>query len=130
MLTENDEVISTSTATQWFDQLMDDGAEGQQLEILEGPLPPNRFERVEYFDAERSQIIFDAAVDAGLVDAAGERLVEIAEIDDALDVFTDTYAEDLVYPKMVSSQLKAAWCLHRLNAAYKIETRDFFLDAL
>lgn len=130
VLAENDETIDNELAKRLFDGLISAGTEGEMHEIVEYALPSNRMERIEYFDAAQSQIIFDAAVDGGLVDGAGKRAFDIADLDPVLDGFKVDYIDEIIYANMVGGQLRAVWCTHRFNAAMKELTRDFFLSHL
>jgi len=130
VLTENDETVNNADAVNRYDALIKGGAQGEYHLIEEHPLPPERFERIEYFDAETSEAIFDAAVQIQLVDDEGVRTVDIGDVDDQLTFFSDEYVDVLIYPSLVRAQLRATWCMHRLNAALKIRQRDFFLSHL
>ncbi|HHO52253.1 MAG TPA: hypothetical protein ENK18_15600 [Deltaproteobacteria bacterium] len=95
---------------------------------LEIPLDPLRFARMPEFDQEQSAIMFDELVELGIVDPQGERLVDLANLEEVLANYQRASAYPA--PSLVVTQLRVVWATHRLSGAFAAEEATFLESLL
>ena len=88
-----------------------------------------RFLRIPGIDGTEAQEIFDALVDAGIWNAAGERIVTI---DEAVAMAANVDLPPSVNPQRaeIVNQCALVLAVHQMRADYKVPMADFFADFL
>jgi hypothetical protein len=92
-------------------------------------LTSSRFLRIPGIDSNESQQIVDALVDAGIWNAAGERIVTI---DEAVAMAGDVDLPPSVQPQAAAilDQCALVLAVHQMRADYKVSMADFFATHL
>jgi hypothetical protein len=96
----------------------------------EVPLDPRRFARLPAYGETQSQAIFDELVGMGLVDAAGDRTVDLAATtpDEVMDAYIRT--SQAPSPSLPPTQLRVVWATHRFSGEHAIEEATWLLDRI
>lgn len=92
------------------------------------PLQTTRFARMPYFTQDESREIFDDLVGMEIVDPAGERLVDIEDME---DVFVQMMAGlDNAFEGYVDEDLRVVWATHRFSSEHVDDESEWLLDRL
>lgn len=96
--------------------------------VAERPITPEVLLRHAEWDAKKADEMHQDLVDFGLVDAAGTRLVDPADIEQALAAYVD---QSLARGVAVSAErARVVWATHRYSALYTKDECEFALSAL
>jgi hypothetical protein len=128
LITEQDDIVDNDSIRLRHEELVADGIPTQFIESMEYPLDPLRFMRVPTLTEQESQGVFQDMVQFGLVNAQGNRLIEIDDYDDAIDAFKDVYEGP--QQAKVTRQLKVVWTVHVFDGWWADDEVDFFLTHL
>jgi hypothetical protein len=103
------------------------GFEAVYRRVVERRVTPEVFLRHPEWDPAKADELFQQAVDFGLVDDAGERLVPDDQIDAVLDAYTTS---GLPGAAIGAARVRVVWATHRYSAVHTVEECEFALSAL
>jgi dienelactone hydrolase len=125
-LGENDPVVNNVQIAAQVAQVAQSGVPTELHIEAETLLRPARFLRVPGIDSATADAIFAAAVNAGLYDSAGHRLVSISAVEAALPGLPLPASVTADQKRMLVDETEVVLAVHVYSATYATQTVAFF----
>lgn len=128
IIAEHDHGDTNEVVPQTYQQHLDAGDVAAFYEAVEGPLDPKRFMRIPGYTEENSQSAFDELVEMAIIDPAGTRLFDIADLEYVIAGYEANSSGRS--PIEISNQTRVVWSTHRFDSQFAVQDCQFLLDAL
>lgn len=125
-LGKNDPIVDNAQVATQVAQVAQSGVPTELHIEPETLLRPARFLRVPGIDPDTANAIFSAAVNAGLFDSAGHRLVSIAAIEAAFPQLSLPASVTTDQKRMLLDETEVVLAVHVYSATYASQTVAFF----
>jgi predicted esterase len=122
----NDESIAVDSARGFYEDWVSAGWPAEFRLTEEAPLDPLRLMRIPGFTEEIAGNAFTELQTFGLVDAAGERLIDLADLESELTHYENS--AQMMKAWEVSAELRVQWATHRYDNQFAAEECQFFVD--
>ena len=125
-LGKNDPIVDNAQVATQVAEVAQSGVPTELHIEPETLLRPARFLRVPGIDSDTANAIFSAAVNAGLFDSAGHRLVSIAAVEAAFPQLSLPASVTTDQKRMLLDETEVVLAVHVYSATYATQTVEFF----
>jgi predicted esterase len=124
----NDEIVQIDVAKGDYEERLARGWRTEYREAPEIAVDPRRFQRIPQFTEEMSANAFTELGTYGLIDAAGNRVIDLEDLESELLRYQNNAAILKAYE--VVAQMRVVWATHRYDNQFVAEECRFFVDSL